>query len=165
MMKRVLAVSILLSPVHAGGGGETLPPEDLRAEWSELEDFEDWKIAKFKGWGIPFDGGSKVFSFQTESGDHFEVMAANPAYWSAREIRGRMQVFFVICRNRFYRIESGSEREKDLIRMIEAARPRLSGEGRADPKFMDGLAKRIRDRKPMFETEGDRAAAGDKVSD
>lgn len=130
--------------------GDTLPPEKSRAPWSELKNFAKWQIKEFKGWAVPFDGGSKVFFFQTTSGDHFDVMAANPAYWTAEDKKNRKQVFFVIRKDQFYRLESGSDQETALIKMIEEARPGLSGKERTDPKILDSLVERIRSRAPMF---------------
>lgn len=130
---------------------DIFPPQKLRAAWSEWEDFSKWQIKEFNGWEVPFDGGSKVFFFQSASGDRFEVMAANPAYWTEQDKKDRKQVFLVIRNNRFYRLEPGSNQETELIRMIEDARPGLTGQGKTDPKLLKGLVERIRDRKPMFD--------------
>lgn len=152
-MKRLLIILALI-PSPSTHQAETLPPEELLAPWSEWEDFATWQIKAFKGWDIPFDGGSKVFFFQSSLDDRFDVMAANPAYWTAEEKKERKQVFSVIRQNRFYRVISGSQKEAALIKMIENARPRLEGEGKTDPKLLDGLVERLRDRRAMFTPQG-----------
>ena len=74
---------------------EMLPPKALRAEWAELQQqkFSDWKIKSFLGWDIPFDGGSKVFFFESDNGERFELMLANPSYWTALDKKEHRQVY------------------------------------------------------------------------
>jgi len=152
-MKLLLATVAILSSV-ALTYADTLPPEKLRAKWSELADFGKWEIAKFKGWAVPFDGGSKVFFFESAAGERFDVMAANPAYWTEEDKRKKQQVFFLVHEKKFYRIESGSKEETSLISAIEKARPNLTGEERTDPKLLDQLVKRLKSRQPMFSPKG-----------
>lgn len=80
-------------------------------------------------------------------------MAANPAYWTDADKKATRQVFYVIRKRRFHRLDPGSTQEKALIRMLEKARPRLEGGGRTDPKLLDSLLTRLRDRKPMFDLD------------
>lgn len=131
---------------------KVLPPVDMRADWAELEklQFTGWKIKEFHGWAVPFDGGSKVSFFETDTGERFDVMAANPAYWTAEDKKALKQVFYLIHKNQFYRIEPESEQEKLLVKMITDARPELKGTERKDPALLDGLVARLSDRKPMF---------------
>ncbi len=150
-----LSVIVALLISSAWVFAEALPPENARAEWKELEKlrFHDWGIKAFKGWDVPFDGGSKVFFFESSGGKRFDVMAANPAYWTDEDMRNRKQVFFVIHDKKFYRLEAGSDQEAKLIAMIEMARPKITGKGNNDPKLLDSLVKRIRSRKPMFKAK------------
>ena len=154
-MKTLLVIAAF-SIGSAWISAETLPPANLRAPWSELKSlgFTDWSIKAFKGWDTPFDGGSKVFSFVSLGGEQFEVMAANPAYWTEEDKESQKQPFYVIHKNRFYRLKAGSDEEAKLIAMIESARPKLTGAGNTDPKILDSLATRIRTRKPMFKSKG-----------
>jgi len=131
------------------------PPKELRAEWKELEalKFSEWEIKDFRGWGIPADGGSKVFFFDSDVGDKFDLMVANPDYWTAEDKKEQRQVFIVIHKNRFYRIEPKSDEEKNLIEKLTKAASKLTGEGKKDPKLLDDLAKRLDSREPIFKTE------------
>ena len=87
------------------------PPKELRAEWEELQElkFADWSIEEFLGWDTPFDGGSKVFFFESDGGEKFELVIANPSYWTNKDKKERRQVFIVVHKNRFYRIEPKSD--------------------------------------------------------
>ena len=129
-----------------------LPPEKLRGEWSEAEvaDFATWEVAKFHGWATPFDGGSKVFFFETADGRGFNVMLANPAYWTEADRKARRQVYFVIVKNRFYRLESGGEPEQELLAMLATAARNLKGVGDEDPRLIEKLRERIQSRTPQF---------------
>lgn len=77
-------------------------------------------------------------------------MAANPAYWTAQDKKERRQVFYVIHKNRFYRVEPKSDAEKNLIKKLTVAASQLSGEGKEDPKLLKSLAERLESRKPIF---------------
>jgi hypothetical protein len=145
---KLLLMVLSLCPLLLRAG--PLPPTEVRGNWSEFADFATWRIREFRGWDVPFDGGSKVFFFGTAAGERFEVMAANPAYWTEQEKKAGKQVFFVLRDKKFYRLEPGSEPETGLIRMIGEARPRLTGRERTDPKLLDELVVRLRDRKAMF---------------
>lgn len=133
-----------------------LPPKDLRAEWKELQEqkFSDWTIKKFLGWDIAGDGGSKGYFFESDGGDRFDLVVANPAYWTAEDKQARRQVFFVIHKNRFYRIEPKSEEERNLIKKLTKAATQLTGDGKKDPKLLTSLAKRLESREPAFKPKG-----------
>ena len=149
-----LAISSTVLMVQAEDG--LLPPKDLRAEWAELQElkFSDWGIKKFNGWDVPFDGGSKVFFFESDGGEKFDVMVANPAYWTAQDKKERRQVFIVIHKNRFYRVEPKSDEEKNLIEKLTDAAGKLSGESKNDPRLLTSLAERLESREPVFKPNG-----------
>lgn len=150
----LLAISINTTSVQADDG--LLPPKDLRAEWKELHDkkFPDWTIKTFHGWGNVADGGSNVFSFESHEGERFELVVANPAYWNAEDKKEGHQVYFVIHKNRFYRLEPKSEEEKNIIEKLSDAAERLSGKGTKDPKLLLRLASRLESRESAFKTKG-----------
>ena len=149
-------VAITMSLVMVYANDKMLPPEDLRADWEELEkiNFADWSIKVFHGWDVPFDGGSKVFFFESDAGERFDLMVANPAYWTEEDKRLRRQVFIVIHKNRFYRVEPASEQEKNLIEKLTKAEGQITGEAKRDPKLLKTLAERLTSRKPIFKTRG-----------
>ena len=149
-----MVISTTLTLVHADD--EMLPPKDLRAEWPELQEqkFSDWSIKTFLGWDVPFDGGSKVFFFESDGGERFDLVVANPAYWTTQDKKARRQVFLVIHKNRFYRIEPKSEVERNMIAKLTDAAGHLSGEGKMDPKLLTSLAERLESREPIFKTNG-----------
>ncbi len=151
ILRHLLVTAFIAIPVWAEDGA-TLPPIGLRAEWAELEKkkFADWAIKGFLGWEVPFDGGSKVFFFESATGDKFGLMVANPVYWTVLERKSRRQVFFVLHGNRFYRIEPKSEEEQNLIEKLAKAANELVGEGKTDPKLLKSLAERLESRDPMF---------------
>lgn len=157
-MKRLilllLVISSALKTAHADD--RMLPPKELRAEWKEMEElkFSDWRIKDFRGWDVPADGGSKVFFFDSDGGGRFDLMVANPEYWTAEDKKEQRQVFIVIHKNRFYRIGPKSDGEKNLIGMLTEAAGRLSGEGKKDPKLLTSLAKRLESREPIFKPKG-----------
>jgi hypothetical protein len=129
-----------------------MPPKELRAEWKELQEkkFSDWVIKVFNGWGEAADGGSKVFSFETENGEVFDVAMVNPEYWTEEEKKAESQVFYVIHKGCFYRVVPKSEEEKNIISKVTNAAERLSGEGSKDPKLLVSLAKRLESRESAF---------------
>lgn len=147
----LFVILIALTTLHAEGE-EILPPEDRRAEWPELRElgFPDWGINKFNGWGVPFDGGSKVFFFESDGGERFDLMVANRGYWSAEDRKERRQVFIIIHKNRFYRVEPGSDEEQNIIEKLTDAAKRLRGEGKTDPTLLTSLAELLETRKPIF---------------
>lgn len=150
LILHLLAISIITTFVQADDG--LLPPKDLCAEWKELQEqkFSDWTIKTFHGWGDVADGGSNVFSFESHEGERFELVVANPTYWNAEDKKKGRQVYFVIHKNRFYRIEPKSEEEKNIIKKLSDAAKRLSGEGTKDPKLLSRLAKRLESRESEF---------------
>lgn len=135
---------------------EMLPPKDLRAEWTELEElkFSDWSIKNYLGWDVPFDGGSKVFFFESDHGNKFDLMVANLDYWTEQDKKEQRQVFIVIHKNRFYRIAPGSDEEKNMIAKLTEAACKLKGEGKKDPKLLASLAKLLESREPIFKAKG-----------
>ena len=140
------------------------PSKHLRAEWPALQEqkFSDWDIRKFNGWDIPFDGGSKVFFFEADGGERFDLMVANPQYWTAEGKKEKRQVFIVIHKNRFYRVEPKSKEEKNLIEKLTEAAEKLTGEGKKDPQLLTSLAKRLASREPIFETNGQQDAPSNR---
>ena len=154
-MKLILLIAILFGTLRFSVGEDRLPPESVLGDWSELEklNFSDWKIEKFNGWAIAFDGGSKGFFFTSQAGQVFNVVAANPGYWSMQDKKGGRQVFYITYNNKLYKLKEKSDEELNLISMLEEIRPELKGAGRKDPKLIDQLIKRIKSRKPMFKTK------------
>ncbi len=128
------------------------PPKELRAEWEEIQElkFADWSIKEFLGWDTPFDGGSKVFFFESDGGEKFELVIANPSYWTNKDKKERRQVFIIIHKNRFYRIEPKSDEQNNMINKLTDAANRLRGEGKKDPELLRTLADRLKSRKPVF---------------
>lgn len=149
-----MAIPTILMMAHADD--EILPPRELRAEWRELQElkFSDWSIKEFLGLDVPFDGGSKVFFFKSDAGERFDLMVANTGYWKAEDKRERRQVFIVIHKNRFYRIEPASDEEKNMIGKLADAAKRLTGVGKTDPNLLTSLAERLQSREPAFKPEG-----------
>jgi uncharacterized coiled-coil protein SlyX len=133
-----------------------LPPKDSRADWRELQEqkFSDWTITSFLGWDIAGDGGSKGYFFESDGGERFDLVVANLAYWTEEDKQKRRQVFFVIHKNRFYRIEARSAEEKNIIEKLTNAAARLTGEGKRAPELLTSLAKRLESREPAFKPEG-----------
>lgn len=146
----ILAMSLVLTIAHAED--RMLPPEPLRATWGELHKlkFQEWSIKEFRGWDVPFDGGSKVFFFESDGGVQFDLMVANPAYWTAEDKKKSRQVFIVIHKNRFYRIDPKSDEEKNILEKLTEAAARLRGEGKTDPRLLKGLAEHLKSREPLF---------------
>lgn len=155
ILTRILLV-ISTTLTLACADDEMLPPKDLRADWTELQEhkFSDWSIKSFLGWDIPFDGGSKVFFFESDGGERFDLVVANPSYWTPQDKKDRRQVFLVIHKNRFFRIKPKSDEEKNMIAKLTQASGQLSGEGKKDPKLLSSLAARLQSREPIFNPRG-----------
>ena len=153
-IRHLLAITISIPSVLVAG--ELLPPKDLRADWKELQEqkFSDWTIKSFLGWDIAGDGGSKGYFFESDGGERFDLVVANLAYWTEEDKQKRRQVFFVIHKNRFYRIEARSAEEKNIIEKLTNAAARLTGEGKKAPELLTGLAKRLESREPAFKPKG-----------
>ena len=81
-------------------------------------------------------------------------MVANPSYWTAQDKNESRQVFLVIHKNRFYRIDPKSDEEKNMIQKLTEAAGKLSGEGKKNPKLLSNLAERLKSREPMFNPKG-----------
>ena len=155
LLTRIL-LPIVLVATSARIEGEILPPQRLRGEWEELRqlDFQAWRIDDFLGWDVPFDGGSKVFFLVSDQGSRFDLVMANPAYWTEQDKKKRQQVFLIRHKNRFYRIDPESDEEKNLIEMLNKGAAAIQGEGKRDPKLLTKLAERLRTREPQFKLEG-----------
>ena len=153
-IRLLLAITISIPSVLVAG--ELLPPKDLRADWKELQEqkFSDWTIKSFLGWDIAGDGGSTGYFFESDGGERFDLVVANLAYWTEEDKQKRRQVFFVIHKNRFYRIEARSAEEKNIIEKLTNAAARLTGEGKKAPELLTSLAKRLESREPAFKPEG-----------
>jgi hypothetical protein len=147
-----LLVAIATTTMIARAEDGTLPPMKLRAEWSELHElkFPDWSIKDFLGWDTAADGGSKAFFFKSDGGERFDLVVANRGYWSAQDKKEARQVFIIVHKNRFYRIEAGSDDEKNMIGKLTDAARRLSGKDQTDPKLLTSLAERLKSREPIF---------------
>jgi len=154
LIRHLLAITISIPSVLVAG--ELLPPKDLRADWKELQrqKFSDWTIKSFLGWDVAGDGGSKGYFFESDGGERFDLVVANLAYWTEEDKQKRRQVFFVIHKNRFYRIEARSAEEKNIIEKLTNAAARLTGEGKKAPELLTSLAKRLESREPAFKPEG-----------
>jgi hypothetical protein len=81
-------------------------------------------------------------------------LVANPRYWTAQDKKEHRQVFIVIHKNRFYRIEPKSDEEKNMIEKLTEAARKLAGEGKKDPRLLTSLAERLESREPMFKLKG-----------
>ena len=156
-MKAFIRLIVVISAVLTSGHAEDvmLPPKELRAEWTELQAlrFSDWRIENFHGWDVPFDGGSKVFVFESEGGKRFSIMGANPAYWTDLDKRERRQVFLVIHKNRFFRIDPKSAEEKNLIEKLTEAAILFASEGRKDANLLTRFARQLESRESIFSTK------------
>lgn len=129
-----------------------MPPPDMKLKepWTTIEKkgFNDWKIRQFVSWGGGADGGSIAFEFLTEEGIKFEVMVANPAYWTEADKEAKRQVIYLIESGRFYLLAPASKQEKHLLRILTDATDTQKGKGRVDPKYVRALINKIKDRKP-----------------
>lgn len=145
-------VAILVFAVTLHADEPNMPPADLKLKepWATIEKkgFNDWKIRQFVYWSSAADGGSIGFRFITDQGVEFDVLVANPAYWTDAERERKHQVIYLIESGRFYLLVSGSEQEKHLFRILTEAATSLKGEDRASPKYINALIDKIRDRKP-----------------
>lgn len=153
-----MVISTTLTLVYAEDTEDAiLPPKDQRAEWTELQvqKFSEWSIKIFLGWDVPFDGGSKVFFFESDGGESFDLVVAHPNYWTAQDKKQHRQVFLIRHKNRFYRIEPKSTEEKNMIEKLSKAAGQLSGEGKKNPKLLTSLAERLESRESIFKTNGE----------
>ena len=137
-------------------GDESLPPEDLRAEWKELKEIRlsSLEIIGFHGWDIPFDGGSKVFFLEAKDA-RFEIVVANPNYWTAKDKKEKRQVFYLRAgKNKFYLIEPQSDEEKIVCDALLKASKTLTGKERQNPMLLMKLCELLKSREPIFKTKG-----------
>lgn len=129
-----------------------LPPPNMKLKepWATIEKkgFNDWKIRQFVNWSGVADGGSIAFEFMTNQGVEFDVLVANPAYWTDAEKKAKHQVIYLIESGRFYLLVPDSEQEKRLLRILKEAATSLKGEDRVSPKYINALIEQIKDRKP-----------------
>jgi hypothetical protein len=128
------------------------PPADARGHWKDLHAKEllSWEIKKFVGWEVLLDGGSKHFALKSDGDKRFGIIAANPQYWTAEDRKARRQAYFIHHKGKFYRIHPGSNEEKKLVETLKTAAKRLQGRGNRHPKLLEGLAKNLQSRKPLF---------------
>lgn len=127
-----------------------LPPAEQIGELADLQkrNFFEETIASFNGWDTPFDGGSKVFFFQTVSGQIFYITAGSRHYWNESDKQNMSQPYFIVL-EKFYRIEPKSVGEEKLLAMLESALPSLTGTDRRNPQIVRSLIEHIRSRKPV----------------
>ena len=100
--------------------------------------------------GCPIRRRIEGFFFESDDGERFDLMVANSGYWTDEDKKQRRQVFIVIHKNRFYRIEPKSDGEKNLINKLTDSAKRIRGEGKTDPKLLTRLAERLESREPVF---------------
>ena len=149
-----MLTGILIASV-VQGDEPRLPPKEIRGTWVELEKrgFQDWGIDEFLGWDVPFDGGSRVFSFKSSENNSFKVVVANRAYWTDEEKHEETQVVYLSSGGRFYKIKHKSAEEAVLIEWLNTASVKLAGKKRREPKLLKGLAEVLKTRKPLFTTD------------
>lgn len=152
LLHTILLTACLAIPLRAAEDAAALPGDAKLAEWSELEGkkFDSWSIKEYLGCAEPFDGGSKIFGFSSEPGKSFEVILANPAYWTPEEKKAGRQVFFVIHDRLFYRVVPESGGEEILIEKITQAAAKLAGEDDKNSKVLEKLAARLKSRESSF---------------
>lgn len=122
----------------------------LKEPWTTIEKkgFNDWKIWQFVNWGGVADGGSIAFEFLTEQGIKFEVLVANPKYWTDADKEAKHQVIYLIESGRFYLLPPESKQEKQLLGILTHAMDTQKSKDRVDPKYIRALIDKIKDRKP-----------------
>ncbi len=122
----------------------------LKEPWTTIEKkgFNDWKIRQFVNWGGVADGGSIAFEFLTEQGIKFEVLVANPGYWTDADKEAKHQVIYLIESGRFYLLPPESKQEKQLLGILTHAMDTQKSKDRVDPKYIRALIDKIKDRKP-----------------
>lgn len=147
-----LALALFLVGTRVSGAGILLPPSEQLGQIADLsqQGFFAETITSFDGWDIPFDGGSYVFFFGTSSGLRFDIVAANKAYWTEKDKSARLQLYFILTKGKFYRVDPKSEEEKQITSMIEAALPQITGTEKKSPEVARKLVENIRTRKPLF---------------
>ncbi|ADE53318.1 hypothetical protein [Coraliomargarita akajimensis] len=153
-MKRI--ITALLLPLAFAFADDRLPPEKLRAEWSELKEIQlsELEITGFHGWDMPFDGGSKVFFLEANS-DRFEIVVANPNYWTEEDKAENRQVFYLRAgKNRFYLIEPKSAEESIICDALLQASKILKGKERKNPTLLVKLSELLKSREPIFTIKG-----------
>lgn len=143
----VSSLTVSLTSLRA----QEVPPQEQRAEWKELTalNFAEWQIQRFIGWSEPAEGGSKRFSFESASGEKFEILAAERRYWLPQEVQSNKQAFLLIREGRYYHIRHRSKEEQQIIKMLKTASATLKGSERSDPKYLSILVERLEDRIQM----------------
>jgi hypothetical protein len=146
----LLAISVFSASLFADK--PKLPPPDMKLKepWTTIEKkgFNDWKIWQFVNWGGVADGGSIAFEFLTEQGIKFEVLVANPKYWTDADKEAKHQVIYLIESGRFYLLPPESKQEKQLLGILTHAMDTQKSKDRVDPKYIRALIDKIKDRKP-----------------
>jgi hypothetical protein len=148
----VLLLAIFVVSASLPADEPNLPPPDMKLKepWATIEKkgFNDWKIKQFVGWSGVADGGSMAFEFLTDRGVEFDVLVANPNYWTDADKKAKRQVIYLIESGRFYLLAPASEQEKHLLRILTDAVSTLTGKDRVDPNYVKALIDQIKDRKP-----------------
>jgi hypothetical protein len=125
-----------------------MPPQDLKEEWTTLEKkgFKDWKDLKFLDVGTVADGASVCYTFRIQDDSEFDVLIANPGYWTEVDKVNKRQVIYLIVDNRFYLLKPESEQEKQLLKMIKAAEVDKKNEAKNAKELLKKLCNTIETR-------------------
>ena len=134
---------------------QVLPRPEMVGDWAAIEkSYQSWKITKFDTWGGVADGGSIAFSFVTDTGVEFDVLVANRSWWSAKDSKDNRQPIYIAIGGgkdgqfKAYRVESKSDEEKQLLRILSEAATSLKGKERAQPVYIRALIDKIKNREP-----------------
>lgn len=147
-MRIPLLALIGLLPISIGADTKppSLPPESVKSPWAEIEKlgFKEWRIKKLTYLGEAADGGSKGFWCIIDDTRNFQIIATNPAYWTAEDKKLNRQVYYIVYKSRFYRLDPQTEEESNLISILEKSE--LAEQER---KLANNLILRIKSRKPL----------------
>lgn len=146
-------LALLVFAVLSAGEEPKLPPPamDLKEEWETLEKkgYAGWQIRDFVLWSGVADGGSMAFEFLTDGGVEFDVLVANPGYWTVEDKKAKRQVIYLIESGRFYLLVPESDQEKKLLQMLGKVRERLKADGETPKWILDALMETIEIRTPV----------------
>lgn len=121
-----------------------MPAPNYVGDWGQLDDrFQKWDIARFQFKGDCADGGSEDFEFEASDGTAFDIIIANPAWWTIEDQKRRRQPAFLWFDGKVYRIEEGSEVEAKLREKLSRAAETLEGDGSRHPKYLRRLIDMI----------------------
>lgn len=130
-----------------------LPPRkmNMKEDWTTIEkkNYSNWELAEFDGWSGVADGGSIGFRFLTTKEIKFDVLVANPSYWTAEDKEKQRQVIYLVESGRFYLLKRGSEHEKLLIGMLKRLEKGLKKDGLTSKKRIEVLREVIGSRKAV----------------